>query len=174
MSQFLWKIFTCGGASRSISRLAGRVAYCRALRFAGAWSPGLRVASCRGTPLSCLDRFFQKSLAKILFAINLQQYTLSRRSNSQDGCIHQSSYKTTPRQADRKQTVIFLLTNRNLYDIFYALKDMFFVNFYSGFTKFRTLPIAYLAVILHEHITGQFTKTVIPAAPYCIKHRNFI
>ena len=114
-------------------------AYCVAKKCWGliARSPG---SSCRGTPLSCLDRFFQKSLAKILFAINLQQYTLSRRSNSQDGCIHQSSYKTTPRQAGRKQTVIFQLTNRNLRDIFYTLKDMFFVNFYSGFTKFGTLP----------------------------------
>ena len=100
---------------------------------------GLRVVAalrCRA-----LIVFFQKSLAKILFAINLQQYTLSRRSNSQDECIHQSSYKTTPRQAGRKQTVIFQLTNRNLRDIFYTLKDMFLVNFYSGFTKFGTLPI---------------------------------
>ena len=64
----------------------------------------------------------------------VQSYTPSAYSSQNTTLSHAAS-------TGRKQTVIFQLANRNLRDIFYTLKDMFFVNFYSGFTKFGTLPI---------------------------------
>ena len=42
--------------------------------------------------------------------------------------------------ADRKQTVIGQLTNHNLCGMFYTLRNTLFINLYSAFTKFGTLP----------------------------------
>ena len=68
-------------------------------------SPAGRVAVCRGTPLSCLDRGYP-----VL-------HSISEGGSSQNTTLSHAA------STDRKQTVICQLTNRNLCDMFYTLRN---------------------------------------------------
>ena len=63
----------------------------------------------------------------------VQSYTPSAYSSQNTTLSHAAS-------TDRKQTVIGQLTNHNLCGMFYTLRNTLFINLYSAFTKFGTLP----------------------------------
>ena len=100
-------------------------------RIADNLAPAGRVAVCRGTPLSCLDRGYP-----VLHSISEGGSSQTRPCNAP---CRGAAAAETDASADSKQTVICQLINRNLCDMFYALKDTIFSKLIFHFYKIQDI-----------------------------------